>query len=130
MEGFIERLEETLKEKGISIRKFTSDLQIREGNIYYWKKNGNLPQSDVGLKIAEYLNVSLNWLITGEGFKFVSPAEVPEEIFYLRKFELDLFKMYEELTPEQKQVIKTMIKALYNEAKEKEEDSFKKTKSS
>ena len=130
MEGFIERLEKTLKEQGISTRRFASDLDIREANIYYWKKNGNLPKTEVLEKIAKYLNVKTSWLVSGDGCKYLSVAEVPEEVYYLRKFELDLFKMYEELTPEQKNVIKTMIKALYKETKEKEEDSFKKTKSS
>lgn len=128
MECFIDRLETVLKEQKITKTQLAADISMRRENLSDWKKNGGVPSSDVGIKIANYLNISLEWLVTGEGAKYVCPAEVPEEIFYLRKFELDLFKKYEDLSPDKKEVIKTLIKTLWEQDHQQNsvEDQFKK----
>lgn len=40
---------------GISLQPFTS-----------WANRGSLPSSDIAYRIAKYLNVSIEWLLTGE----------------------------------------------------------------
>jgi transcriptional regulator with XRE-family HTH domain len=62
---FIERLEMLLKEKGISQKSLAEYIGIRNPSISEWKKEGTIPRADIAIKIAEYLNVSVEYLITG-----------------------------------------------------------------
>jgi transcriptional regulator with XRE-family HTH domain len=62
---FIERLETLLKEKGISQKSLAEYIGIRNPSISDWKKEGTIPRADVAIKIAEYLNVSVEYLING-----------------------------------------------------------------
>jgi transcriptional regulator with XRE-family HTH domain len=62
---FIERLEILLKEKGISQKSLAEYIGIRNPSISEWKKEGTIPRADIAIKMAEYLNVSVEYLITG-----------------------------------------------------------------
>ncbi len=66
MKTFIDRIEEVLEKKGISKTELSEALNIRRPTLSEWKKNGAIPSADIALKIAKYLNVSVEWLITGE----------------------------------------------------------------
>lgn len=66
MENFIDRLEKKLDEKKITKTELATDLGIRRPTLSEWKKNGAIPAGDVCLKIANYLGVSVEWLITGK----------------------------------------------------------------
>jgi transcriptional regulator with XRE-family HTH domain len=63
---FIDRLEALLKEKGVSQKSLAEYIGIRNPSISDWKKEGTIPRADVAIKIAEYLNVSVEYLITGK----------------------------------------------------------------
>jgi transcriptional regulator with XRE-family HTH domain len=62
---FIERLEILLKERGISQKSLAEYIGIRNPSISEWKKEGTIPRADIAIKIAEYINVSVEYLITG-----------------------------------------------------------------
>lgn len=66
MKTFIDRVEEILQKKEISKTELSEVLNIRRPTLSEWKKNGAFPSADIALKIAKYLNVSVEWLITGE----------------------------------------------------------------
>lgn len=66
MKTFIDRVEEILERSGISKTELAEVLNIRRPTLSEWKKNGAFPSADIALKIAKYLNVSVEWLITGE----------------------------------------------------------------
>ena len=51
---------------GISLQPFTS-----------WANRGSLPSSDIAYRIAKYLNVSIEWLLTGEEME-LPPREALE----------------------------------------------------
>lgn len=62
---FYERLHELCKEKGTSVTNMLSSLGISTGCTGNWKK-GNLPKGDVLIKIASYLNTSIDYILLGE----------------------------------------------------------------
>ena len=66
MESFAERLERLLKERMITQIAVADSVGIRRPTISDWKKNGSYPTADVAIKIAKLLNVSVEYLITGE----------------------------------------------------------------
>lgn len=62
---FYQRLHELCKEKGTSVTNMLNSLGISTGCTGNWKK-GNLPKGDVLIKIADYLNTSIDYMLIGE----------------------------------------------------------------
>lgn len=51
------------KSKNITVAKMTSDLGLAAGIISNWKKRGNLPSCEVILKISDYFDCSVDYLL-------------------------------------------------------------------
>lgn len=66
MELFAERLERLIKERKLTQVAVADSVGIRRPTISDWKKNGSYPTADVAVKIAKLLNVSVEYLVTGE----------------------------------------------------------------
>ena len=61
-----ERISAVLEEKGLKRGDFYQHCGIIAQNFFNWKMNSSIPAADTAIKMAEYLNVSVKWLITGE----------------------------------------------------------------
>ena len=79
MECFVERLESILKEKGITKTELANKIGIRRPTLSEWKKNGAIPAGDVCVKIARYLDVDVEYLITGNHKDNVEEKEAVED---------------------------------------------------
>lgn len=66
----VERVKTICKERKIPISKLESDCGFANGYIGQLRK-GVFPDDRI-LKIAEYLNVSVDYLMTGEDVKFIT----------------------------------------------------------
>lgn len=62
---FYERLREICKERGTTVTNMLSKLGIATGSTGNWKK-GQLPKGDILIKIADYLNTSIDYILLGE----------------------------------------------------------------
>mgnify|MGYP000045704054 CR=1 FL=1 len=62
---FIDNLMKILKERNIKQSELCEKANIPKSNINHWK-NGTQPTIDKVIKIAEILNVSIDYLIYGE----------------------------------------------------------------
>lgn len=83
---FYERLQQLCKKKGTSVSKMLKELGLSTGSTGNWKK-GQFPKGDVLIKIADYLDTSIDYIVSG---KFKSN---------LKEDELYLIKIYQK-TPE------------------------------
>lgn len=63
---FVERIDLLLKEKNLKRSALCDDLELTHSAISDWKKRGTIPSGDVCVKIAKYLNVDVEYLITGQ----------------------------------------------------------------
>lgn len=101
--SFIERLDELLKEKGVSAHKMSLDLGLSKSAVTAWRDRGNIPTGDVLQKMADYFGVSVDYLLgrsdnpspVGEIFA----ASSKDEDFYGNlseegRRELDEYKQY------------------------------------
>lgn len=59
----LEILDEYLKNKNLSRRQFCSLVNIPNSTISSWKQKNVLPSIEVVTKIAQFMNVSLDWLV-------------------------------------------------------------------
>ena len=63
MKVFAERLLELRKEKGISQARLAQDLQVSYAVICYWETNRSEPTAPNLVKIANYFDVSVDYLL-------------------------------------------------------------------
>jgi transcriptional regulator with XRE-family HTH domain len=88
---FYQRLHEICKEKNTSVTKMVKELGLSTGNMSNWKQ-GRLPKTEIAFKIANYLNVSVGYLMGEEEQK--NPLPDNEERIK------ELYELTEGLTPE------------------------------
>ena len=60
----IQRIQIKLKEKGLSISKLEKECNLGNGTIKRWETNK--PSIDKVEKVANFLGISIEWLITGK----------------------------------------------------------------
>lgn len=107
---FMDRVESILKEKRLTQKELAEDLGLRRPTLSDWKKNGAVPAGDICIRIADYLGVSVEWLVTGK------EAALSSE-------ERTLLKQWKVLSEEQKDTIRTLLDKWVSEhqAREKKE---------
>ena len=94
---FYENLLQICKLKNVSVTNLIAELGLSSGNLSSWKK-GNKPRSDTLVKIAERLDVSVNYLL-GE-------SENNEAT--------KLYARYSQLNPEQQALVENLMRQLEN----------------
>ena len=63
---FSERLDALIKERKTTQKALAEYAGVRYSSISDWKKDGSFPRADIAVKMAEYLNTSVEYLITGK----------------------------------------------------------------
>lgn len=97
-ETFIERLERLLVQKNLQRKDLAQFCNISLNGISTWKITGTIPRADIAIKIAKFLNVSVEYLINGE----LQNIDTSDKL----AFQVSC------LSPEKREVIQTLIKAL------------------
>lgn len=64
----VDRIFELLKKRGISQKDFAEGIGVRPATVSEWKRRNNCPTTAKYIQIAEYLNVSLDYLLTGKEY--------------------------------------------------------------
>ena len=65
-----------MHDKGISNNKLLTDLGLNKSSILNWEKRGTIPSGETLQKIADYFDVSVDYLL-GKG---PTPSEVGEAL--------------------------------------------------
>lgn len=87
-EGLWERIQQALGTSGVP--ETARVMGLTKPSVYDWQK-GKMPGLDTLVKIARVANVSLHWLITGEGSRSVFPSQESASVFeHLRKTEREI----------------------------------------
>ncbi len=61
--GFLDRVLLLVKQKQISKNKLLTELGLGKNSFVDWAENGNIPSGATLEKIADYFNVSIDYLI-------------------------------------------------------------------
>lgn len=59
---FVQRLNDLLKERGITRKKFLEDVGMGKNTFIYWEKHGRTPNNTTFKVIADYFGVSVEYL--------------------------------------------------------------------
>lgn len=98
---FYERLETLRKQRKISQRDLEIELGFSNGSISKWRKSS--PTHDRLQKVADYFNVTIEYLITGEDNRAETPAFEKEHI--------ELITLYSQLEKEQKDAVFNLLRS-------------------
>ena len=107
-----------LDEKGLKNADVARATGISNMTLSDWKRGKSVPKSDKMRKIAEYLNVSVDYLMTGKekegGEKYYindETASIAQEIFDNKELRL-LFDAAKDAQPDDLQTVHQMLLAL------------------
>ena len=113
-----ERIENLRKNAGLSQGKLEKELGFSNGSISKWKNS--TPTPDRLQKIADYFNVSIEYIMTGENkseqldkryYINEETAEMADKIFHNKELRM-LFDAARDATPEDLETVHSMLLAL------------------
>ncbi|MBR0031424.1 MAG: helix-turn-helix transcriptional regulator [Treponema sp.] len=82
------RVEQILIQRSITPTDFCKEMGVSHQNYYDWKKKGATPNAMTALKVAQYLGVTVEYLLTGKDFVALQTEQIKmSEINYKRKYE-------------------------------------------
>lgn len=114
MNDFLKRVLEELDFLNASKAELARFLNVRKSTVYSWFERNTVPAADTALKIADFLNVPLEYLITGK------KDESKKSKIELTDFERNLLREAASLLPEDKAELMAYIdmkKTLYRTLK-------------
>lgn len=110
--------EELLQKHGVSTYKVSMETGIAQSIFSSWKRGISKPKQDKMQKIADYFNVSVNYLMTGKekegGESYYlndETREIAQEIFEKKELRM-LFDVTRKSTPQRLMAYYNMIKEL------------------
>jgi transcriptional regulator with XRE-family HTH domain len=69
------RIDSLLKAQNKGRKDLVMSIGVNRGVLTNWDKRETVPAADIALKIADYLGVSVRWLITGKDDRGLSLEE-------------------------------------------------------
>jgi len=102
---FYERLKKICAEKEVSVTAMCDELGLSSGNLSKWK-NGSTPGAKIIRKIAEYLNISVDYLLGNTEKKEISSETE------LTEAQRELLRAFSALSEEKQALILDFIKKL------------------
>ncbi len=104
--GFKERLREEIEYQGLLIKEVSAAVGISNSTfLSYIDARGVLPNVETAVKIADYLGVTVEYLVNGQSSK-----EKRQTSTYSDK--KILLESYEKLSPHDKQVLVKIVNAM------------------
>lgn len=99
------------KEKGQSQREFADSIGVSNGAVAMWETNKRMPDLDMIVKIANYYNVSLDYLLTNNitSFKELGLNKTSKDSHTITSDEGELLNYYNELSQKDKRWIMGQI---------------------
>lgn len=89
---FYDIFEQLCKEKGVTVSRAALDMGLSKSAPIAWRKKGAAPSGDTLNKLADYFNVTVDYLLTGDEQE-KKPLTQDEELLEL----LDYYKNRPEL---------------------------------
>ena len=100
-----ERIFYLLTQQGKKASALAEYLGIKPSSITGWKNEGSYPSSKYIQKISEFLNVSIEYLITGKDNLIPNSLAITSE-------EQELLDLYSKLNAHEQEVVLSLVKIL------------------
>ncbi len=121
MSLFSERFRQLKEEKGLTLKEISEDLNISVPNLSYYMK-GREPNYDTLIKIADYFDVTADWLIGRSNIKTFANTNFFESIDKLSNVELpdECLKKYHDIET----IMKSVLDDVYFILHRNDDDAF------
>lgn len=121
--NFVDRILNLLSQQGITKNKMLTDLHLSKNSIIDWQKRGTIPNGETLSKIANYFNVSVDYLLgNAQKEKPVAKSDEPDITF--DDFTYAFLDESKELTEENKAKLLEMAK-FFKQQQDKEKGNIK-----
>lgn len=104
---FLQRLSALIDANGITKNKLFTDLGINKNSFVDWEKRNTIPSGDILLRIANYFNVSVDYLLGCTDKKEFGSSPEAE----LSDAELSLISLFRKLPPEEQNAVIRLVQA-------------------
>ena len=74
-QDIVKRVDSKLKERNLKRRAVADAVGITTQSFTHWTMRGSVPAADTAIRIARFLSVSVEWLITGKDPERLSEKE-------------------------------------------------------
>lgn len=106
--GFVDRIDNLLSERGLNRAKLLRETELAESTIRSWRR-GVLPNVEYVYRVAQFLDTSIEFLLTGEGIEKANNKPIiivkePEKPF-LKENEEELLNLFKSLSPSDQKLI-------------------------
>lgn len=105
MTKFLETVLSLLSKKGVSKNKMLTDLELGKNSFVNWENRGTIPGGNTLNKIAEYFEVSTDYLLGKEKTSSENDKEMSAE-------DIEIMKMIKSLSSEKKEMFLKFLKSL------------------
>ncbi len=107
-----ERFEQLLKERGINVAEFCKATGIANSTITDWKKGRYTPKTDKIQKIADFFNVSMDYLMGTDDQKYSDENAELLAMLANNPELLEAIKTISKFEPTKKKMVLALIKEL------------------
>lgn len=105
-----ERIKKLADGQGISVSKVATDLGFSENLFYQWKRAS--PKSDRLEKVADYFDVSVDYLLGRTDDPHFTPSHIEDEDDYEKELIMMFRKGEKEVAPEKRDLYRKQTKDL------------------
>jgi transcriptional regulator with XRE-family HTH domain len=109
---FAENLKKLRKNKGLTQVQFAEIFNISSGTIAMWETNKRIPDTSMLIKIAEYFDVTVDYLLGKDNIsntgKKEDPVEADQDLVILNR-------NAKKLSPENRKKLLDMAKVMFKE---------------
>lgn len=97
---FINRVMSLISERGISKNRLLNDLSLNKNSFVNWQERGSIPSSDTVKRIADYFNVTIDYLLGNTDVKNQPSPERQKKADLMMQYLIERGIITEDYTPE------------------------------
>lgn len=106
------RLFDLMSEQRITQLQLSSATGISQGNISDWKNGRSAPKMDAINKLADYFNVTTDYLLGRTEQKTAAPSEDETAALLQEPYMKEIYETLLRLTPESRKLVLAQIRAV------------------
>lgn len=101
MSTLLDRIKELMNDRQINARQLTSELGISSSSLTDWNKGKSSPSLDAVIKISDYFDVSIDYLVHGKNTPTIRELDSSvHNLDFSNHLDIDLLKKFHQLTPD------------------------------
>ena len=101
MSTLLDRIKELMIDRQINARQLTSELGISSSSLTDWNKGKSSPSLDAVIKISDYFDVSIDYLVHGKNTPTIRELDSSvHNLDFSNHLDIDLLKKFHQLTPD------------------------------